>query len=160
KRVGRQHFPTFLLLLAWLATAPGDETIKGADRHEWLRDLRVLAVGLGLEKRFTLKEDQLEYYLSQVLLPQLRWILRRLQEVRWESLLEHATDFDLLQTRDELLTWLMQASSARRYQDRHDDEYPRWAVDVRDTFNTLPIPEQAMALAGWLALRSYSPSWL
>ncbi|MBO0779968.1 MAG: hypothetical protein J2P37_14185 [Ktedonobacteraceae bacterium] len=160
KRTGRQHFPTFLHLLVRLATEPGSETTRDDDEHEWLFDLRILALGLGLEKRFVQKKDPLEYYLIQALMPQLHWLFRRLQEVRWEQLLECVTDFDLLQARDELRTWLMRLSNARYYRDRLPDDYPSFDLDVADIFRSLPTTDQALALVSWVALRSLSPSWL
>lgn len=160
KRTGRQHFPTFLRLLAELATEQASEVIGDYDERERLFDLRILALGLGLEKRFVQKKDPLEYYLVQVFMPQLRWLFRRLQEVRWEQLLESATDFDLLQTRDELCTWLMRLRNARHYRDRLPNDYPRWDLNVPDIFRSLPAAEQALVLVGWLALRSLSPFWL
>ena len=160
KRTGRQHFSTFLRLLTRLATELGSETTGDYDEREWLFDLRILALGLGLEKRFVQKKDALEYYLVQVLMPQLHWLFRRLQEVGWEHLLESVTDFDLLQTRDELCTWLMQFSNARYYRDRLPDDYPRFDLNVPDIFRSLPTTDQALVLVSWVALRSLSPSWL
>jgi hypothetical protein len=160
KRTGRQHFPTFLRLLVKLATEPGSQTTSDDDEREWSFDLRILALGLGLEKRFVQKKDPLEYYLVQVLMPQLHWLFRHLQEVRWEQLLESATDFDLLQTRDELCTWLMRLGNARQFRDRLPNDYPRWGLNAQDLFRFLSTPDQALVLVGWVALRSYSPSWL
>jgi hypothetical protein len=160
KRTGRQHFSTFLRLLTKLATELGSETTGDYDKREWLFDLRILALGLGLEKRFVQKKDPLEYYLVQVLMPQLHWLFRRLQEVGWEPLLESVTDFDLLQTRDEQCTWLMRFSNARYYRDRLPDDYPRFDLNVPDIFRSLPTTDQALVFVSWVALRSLSPSWL
>jgi len=158
KRIGREHFPTFLRLLVELATEIGDESLRTYDEHEWLFDLRILALGVGLEKRFVQKKDPLEYYLVQVLMPQLHWLFGQLQEVRWEQLVENATDFDLLQTRDELCTWLMRWGSAKQYQDRLPDDYPRWHINIQEIFRSLSTADQALVLVGWLALRSLSSS--
>jgi hypothetical protein len=160
KRTGRQHFSTFLRLLTKLATELGSETTVHYDKCEWLFDLRILALGLGLEKRFVQKKDLLEYYLVQVLMPQLHWLFRQLQEVGWEQLLESVTDFDLLQTRDELCTWLMRFSNARYYRDRLPDDYPSFDLNVPDIFRSLSTTDQALVLVSWVALRSLSPSWL
>jgi hypothetical protein len=160
KRTGRQHFPTFLRLLAKLATEPGSETTGDDDERERVFDLRILALGLGLEKRFVQKKDPLEDYLVQVLIPQLHWLFRHLLEVHWEPLLESATDFDLLQTRDELCSWLMRLGNARQFRDRLPNDYPRWDLNAQDLFRSLSTPDQALVLVGWFALRSYSPSWL
>jgi hypothetical protein len=130
------------------------------DEHERLLDLRILALGLGMEKRFVQKKDALEYYLDRALIPQLRWLFARLQEVRWEHLLENATDFDLLQTRDELCTWLMRLSNAHYYRDRLPNDYPRWALNAQDIFRSLPTTDQALVLVSWLALHLRSSSWL
>lgn len=160
KRTGRQHFPTFLRLLVKLATEQGSETTGHDDEREWLFDLRILALGLGLKKRFVQKKGPFEYYLVQVLMPQLHWLFRRLQEVRWEQLLESASDFDLLQTRDELCTWLMRLRNARHYRDRLPDDYPSFDLNASDIFRSLPTTDQALVLVGWLTLRSLSPFWL
>ena len=134
--------------------------MAGDDEHERLLDLRILALGLGMEKRFVQKKDPLEYYLGQVLMPQLHWLFRRLQEVPWEHLLESATDFDLLHTRDELYTCLMRLRNARHHRERLPDDYPNFDLNVSDLFRSLPTADQALVLVGWLALRSLSPSWL
>ena len=160
KRIGRQYFPTFLRLLSELAAEQDFKMTGDYDEHERLLDLRILALGLGVEKRFVQKKDPFEYYLSQALMPQLRWLFRQLQEANWEHLLENATDFDLLQTRDELCTWLMRFRNAQQYQDRLPDDYPRWDLNAPDIFRSLPITDQALVLAGWLALRLRSSSWL
>jgi hypothetical protein len=160
KRIGGHHFPTFLRLLVELTTELSSETTSNYDKHEWLLDLRILALGLGLEKRFVQKKDPLEYYLVQVLMPQLHWLFLRLQEVRWEQLLESATDFDLLQTRDELCSWLMRLGNARQYRDQLPTDYPSFDLNAQDIFRSLPTTDQALVLVGWLALRSLSSSWL
>jgi len=158
KRIGRQSFSTFLRMLIELATVPGNEMSFVYDKHEQLLDLRILALGLGLEKRFVQKKDNLEYYLIQVLMPQLHWLFGRLQEIRWERLQEDTTDFDLLQTRDEFCTWLMRWGGARQYQDRLSDDYPRWQINVQEIFNSLSMADQTLVLVGWLALRSLQSS--
>lgn len=160
KRIGRHYFPTFLRLLAELATEQSFEIPGDYDKQEWLLDLRIFALGLGMEKRFVQKKDPLEYYLGRVLMPQLHWLICRLQEVNWEHLLENATDFDLLQTRDELCTWLMRLRNARPYRDRLPNDYPRFDLNVPDIFHSLPTTDQALVLVSWVALRSLSPSWL
>jgi hypothetical protein len=160
KRVGRQHFPTLLRLLAELATEHSGKMARDDDQYERLLDLRILALGLGMDKRFVQQQEPVDYYLSQVLMPQLRWLFRRLQEANWEHLLENATDFGLLQTRDEVCTWLMQLKSAQQYRDRLPDEYPRWDLKGADIFRSLRMTDQALVLMGWLALRSHTSSWL
>lgn len=160
KRIGRQHFPTFLRLLARLATEPGSKMAGDYDEREWLFDLRILALGLGLEKRFVQKKDPLEYYMNQLFMPQLHWLFCRLQEMNWENLLENVTDFDLLQTRDELCTWLMRLRSARQDRDRLPNDYPRFNLNAPDIFRSLPMTDQALVLVCWLALRLRSSFWL
>jgi hypothetical protein len=160
KRIGRQYFPTFLRLLVELATDLDTQMTSYYDEDEWLLDLRILARGLGLEKRFVQKKDALEYYLVQILMPQLRWLFHRLQKVDWEHLLENAANFDLLQTRDELCNWLMRVEHARQFRDRLPNDYPRWDLSAQHLFRSLATTDQALVLVGWLALRSLSPSWL
>jgi len=154
KRIGREHFPTFLRMLIDLATETEDGTAQRSDAYERLIDLRILARGLGLEKRFVQKDDDLEYYLVQIVIPQLRWVLAQLQAVDCEQMLEHATDFDLLQTRDELCSWMMRWGRARQYQDHLSADYPRWQIDIQQIFSSLSTADQALILVGWLALRA------
>ncbi len=173
KRIGREHLPTFFRMLIELATESGEDRphplapspfiVNGegeprycleyctrGDAYERLIDLRILARGLGVEKRFVEKDDALEYFLVQFLIPQLRWVFVRLQAVDWEYLLEHATDFDLLQTRDEMRTWLMRWGIARQYQDHLPADYPRWQIDVQQIFAALSTSDQALMFAsGW-----------
>lgn len=103
-------------------------------------------------------KEHLEYYLGQVLMPQLRYIFSQLQEVSWEHLLENTTDFDLLQTRDELCTWLIRWRSAMQYQHRLPDEYPRWQINIHESFYSLSIADQVLVFVCWLALRSLPSS--
>jgi len=44
--------------------------------------------------------------------------------------------------------------------DQLPNDYPRWDLNVQDLFRSLSTTDQALVLAGWLALRSLSPSWL
>lgn len=160
KRVGREHFSTFLSRLLELAVEDSNEVGSAVDEHERQLDLRILARGLGLEKRFVSRKDSLEYYLIRFLIPQLRWFLRWPQEVRWEELLEHVADFEVLQARDDLCTWLMRLGNARQYRDRLPDDYPRWETNLQEIFHALSTTEQALIVVAWLALRTLSPSWL
>jgi hypothetical protein len=162
KRIGREHFPTFLVRLLELAVEDSDERASPADEdeHERLLDLRILARGLGLEKHFVSKKDSLDYYLGQFLLPRLRWFSGWSQEVRWEDLLEQVNDFELLQIRDDLRTWLIRLGNARQYRARLPADYPRWEINFEDIFRALSMIDQAMVLVGWLALRRLSPSWI
>jgi hypothetical protein len=160
KRIGREYFPSFLHILIKLATEPGDETPRTYDEHEWQLDLRILALGLGMEKRFVQKKDALEYYLVQFLMPQLHWLFSVLQEIRWEHLLENTTDFDLLQSRDDLRNRLMiKAGNAREHLDRLPKDYPRWHINFQEIFHSLTVADQALVLVGWLGLRSSCASY-
>lgn len=160
KRIGREHFSTFLSRLLELAVEDSDEIGSAADEHERQLDLRILARGLGLEKRFVSKKDSLEEYLVQFLIPQLYWFFRWPQEVHWEELLEHVDDFEVLQARDDLCTWLMRLGNSRHYRDRLPDDYPRWEMDLQEIFRTLSTADQALVLVAWLALHTLSSSWL
>lgn len=158
KRIGRAHFPTFLARLLELAVEESGERSSTVDEHERQLDLRILARGLGLEKRFVSRKEALEAYLVGFILPHLRWFLRWSQEVCWEALLEHVTVFEALQARDELRTWLMRLSHGKRYQDRLPADYPRWEIDFQAIFRDLPPADQALLLVGWIALGTLSPS--
>jgi hypothetical protein len=152
KRIGYAHFPTFLCLLIELAAKTDNEIIHCYDEHEQLLNLHILARGLGLEKYFVQKKISLEYYLMQIFLPQLRWLFAQLQEVRWEHLLQHISDFELLQTRDNLSTWLLRWEIAGQYRDQLPADYPRWDVNVQEIFRSLPTNEQMLVFVIWLAL--------
>jgi hypothetical protein len=156
KRVGREHFPSFIRILMDIAIESDSGAERLCDTYERGLDLRILALGFGLEKRFVQKKDALEYYLVQALIPNLRWVFSRLQEVSWEHLLDDRTDFDLLQARDELCTWLMRWQNARQYRNRLPADYPRWRIDVQQNFSSLAVADQALVVVGWLALRSQS----
>ncbi|QBD80478.1 hypothetical protein EPA93_32695 [Ktedonosporobacter rubrisoli] len=159
KRVGRKHFSTFLSRLLDLTTEDGSERAVSDDEYEWQLDMRILARGLGLEKRFTSKRKALEYYLLGFLLPRLRWFFRWSQELAWEELLEHVTAFEVLQARDELLTWLMRQGTARQLRDQFPDDYPLWEIDLQEYFRALSPDDQALVLVVWLALRTLPSSW-
>jgi hypothetical protein len=160
KRIGREHFSTFLVRLLELAVEDSGDISSATDIYERQLDLRILARGLGLEKRFVSRNDALEAYLVQFLLPRLHWFFRWPQEVRWEALLDQVAEFEVLQARDELRTWLMRLGNGRQYQDRLPDDYPRWEIDLQDIFRALPSTDQMLVLVGWLALRTLSPSQL
>ncbi|MEO6890100.1 MAG: hypothetical protein ABI456_12165 [Ktedonobacteraceae bacterium] len=160
KRIGREHFSTFLSLLLELTAEDKGEIGSIADEYERQLDLRILARGLGLEKRFVSRKDALEYYLVQFLLPQLHWFFRWSQEARWEELLEHVADFEVFQARDDLCTWLMRLGNGRQYQDRLPDDYPRWEMNLQEIFRALSPADQALVLVAWLALRTLPSFWL
>jgi hypothetical protein len=160
KRIGREHFSTFLSRLLELVVEDSGEIGSAADEHERQLDVRILARGLGLDKRFVSKKESLEEYLVQFLLPHLHWFFRWLQEVCWEELLEHVDDFEVLQARDDLCTWLMRLGNARHYRGRLPDDYPRWEIDLQEIFRALSTTDQALVLVVWLALRTLSSSWL
>lgn len=111
-----------------------NEIVSDDDHHERMLDRRILAFGLGMEKRFVQKKEPLQYYLDQELMPQLHRLFRQLQEVNWEHLLENANNFDVLQTRDEMCTWLMRLRSARQERDQLPADYPRWEIEVSNIF--------------------------
>ena len=94
------------------------------------------------------------YYPFCFLVPQMRWLFTRLQEIRWDGLLSSTTDFGLLEMRDDLCNWLMRWGNAKQYQDRLPNDYPRWDIDFQDIFRSLPLADQAIVLVGWLALHS------
>lgn len=160
KRIGREHFSTFLLRLLELAMEGHGEEASMADEHERQLDVRILARGLGLEKRFVSRHEALDYYLAGFLLPRLRWFFRWSQETGWEELLEHVTAFEVLQARDDLRTWLMRLGNARRSQDRLPNDYPRREMDFQELFHALSMTDQALVLVIWLALRTLPSSWL
>lgn len=160
KRIGRAHFSTFLSRLLELAMEDGNERANVDDEHERQLDLRILARGLGLEKRFVNRQDALEYYLGQFLIPRLRWFFRWVQEIHWEELLDRVTDFEVLQARDELRTWLMRQGNARPYRDQLPADYPRWEIDFQEIFRALSTTDQAVVLVAWLALRTLPSSWI
>lgn len=160
KRIGREHFSTFLSRLLELAMEGHDEKASMADEHERQLDERILARGLGLEKRFVSRHEALDYYLAGFLLPRLRWFFRWSQETDWEELLERVTSFEVLQARDDLRTWLILLGNARRSQDRLPNDYPRWEMDFQELFRALSMTDQALVLVIWLALRTLLSSWL
>jgi len=160
KRIGREHFSTFLSRLLELTGEPNDETDSLVDEHEQQLDWRIVARGLGLEKRFVSRKASLEEYLVHFLIPQLRWFLHWPQEIRWEALLEQVDDFEILQARDDLSTWLMRLGNARHHQDRLPDDYPRWELNVQELFQALSTTDQATVLVIWLALRTLPTSLL
>lgn len=160
KRIGREHFSTFLSRLLELAMEDRDEKVSPADEYERQVDLRILARGLGLEKRFVARKDSLEYYLIQFLLPQLHWFFHWPQEVRWEELLKRVDAFAVLQVRDDLRTWLMRLENGRHYQDRLPDDYPRWEINLAEIFRALSLSDQSLVFVAWLALRTLPSSQL
>jgi hypothetical protein len=111
-------------------------------------------MGLGLEKRFVQKKDSLEYYLVQVLIPQLTWFLCSLQEICWDHFLQRVDDFELLQMRDEFRTWLMRLEIMRQYRDRLPSDYPRWDLNIQEIFYSLSVPDQELVFVCWLAALS------
>lgn len=160
KRIGREHFSTFLSLLLSLSMEVDSESASLADDHEQQFDLRILARGLGLEKRFVSKKEALNSYLVGFLLPLLRWFFRWSQELDWQGLLEHVTAFEMLQARDDLRSWLRRLENARHYRDRLPKEYPSFEIDFQELFRTLPTADQALVLVVWLALQTLPSSWL
>jgi hypothetical protein len=160
KRIGRAHFSTFLSRLLDLALEESGKGASPADEHERQFDLRILARGLGLEKRFVSKKEARNSYLVGFLLPLLRWFFRWTQEMDWEALVEHVTVFEVLQARDDLRNWLMRLGHARHSRERLPDDYPSFEIDLQELFQALSAPDQALVLLVWLALRTLPSSWL
>lgn len=160
KRIGREHFSTFLSRLLELAVEDSGQRASTADEDERQLDVRIVARGLGLEKRFVSRKEALDSYLVGFLLPHLRWFFRWTQAIDWEELLEQVTDFEVLQARDDLCTWLMRLGNARYYRDRLPDDYPSFEIDFQELFRALSTTDQALVLVVWLALRTLSSSWL
>lgn len=160
KRIGRRHFSTFLARLLDLTMEVDSERTSLVDDHEQQLDLRILARGLGLEKRFVDKKEALNLYLVGFLLPLLRWFFRWSQELDWQGLLEHVTAFEVLQARDDLRNWLRRLGNARHYRDRPPKEYPSFEIDFQELFRALSTADQALVLVVWLALQTLPSSWL
>ena len=154
KRVGRAHFSTFLSRLLDLAMENDDERASSTDEHERQLDLRILARGLGLSKRFVSRKEALEDYLVGYLLPHLRWFFRWSQKLDWEEVVEHVTAFEVLQVRDDLRSWLMRLGNARHSHEWLPKEYPRWEMDFQELFSALSTADQALVLVVWLAWRT------
>jgi hypothetical protein len=85
-------------------------------------------------------------------MPLLRELFSQLQRVDWSRLVEGATDFELLQTRDDLGSWLMRWGLLKQYQERLPADYPRWQINAQEIFRSLSPADQAVVFAGWLAL--------
>jgi len=160
KRIGRAHFSTFLARLLDLTMEDEGEGASLADDYERQLDLRILARGLGLEKRFVDRQEALSSYLLGFLLPRLRWFFRWSQKLDWQGLPERVTPFEVLQARDDLRNWLMRLGNARPHRDRLPREYPRWEGDARELFEALPMADQALVLVIWLALRTLPSAFL
>ncbi len=154
KRIGREHFSTFLLCLLDLTREEDGERDSLADEQERQFDRRILARGLGLEKRFVNKQEALNLYLVGFLLPRLRWFFRCLQALDWQGLLEHTTTCEVLQARDDLRNWLMRQANGRHYRQRLPNEYPSFEIDFPQLFEALSMADQALVLLVWLALRT------
>jgi hypothetical protein len=160
KRVGRKHFSTFLSRLLDLTVEDDGKRASVVDEHERLFDLRILARGLGLEKRFVSKKEALDSYLVGFLLPHLHWFFRWSQELDWQELLEHATPFEVFQARDDLRNWLIRQENARHYRVRFPNVYPSFEIDVQGLFGSLSTADQALVLVVWLALRTLPSAFL
>lgn len=159
KRIGRAYFPTFLSCLLDLTMEDDGKRASLADEHERQLDLRILARGLGLSKRFVSKQEPLDSYLVGFLLPRLHWFFRWSQELDWQALLEHVTTFEVLQARDDLRTWLIRLGNARHSRDRLPRGYPSFEIDFQELFETLSTTDQALVLVVWLALRTLPSFW-
>ena len=160
KRIGRAYFSTFLLRLLDLTMEEESERVSMADDHERQLDMRILARGIGLEKRFVGKKEALNSYLVGFLLPRLRWFFRWSQALDWQELLEHVTAFEVLQTRDDLRSWLMRQGNGRRSRDQLPNEYPIFEIDFQEIFQALSTADQALVLVIWLAMRTLPSAFL
>lgn len=154
RRIGRDGFVTFVRMLAPLVAGtplPASATI---DRAEQLADLRILARGLGLDKRFLRRRANLEQYVEPVLAPLLREAGAWARSCPWEAAVAGGDDFELLQARDSL----RQALRGGEWLERIDPcllrEYPHWRGALAVCFRDANPHEQALLLAVWLALRS------
>jgi hypothetical protein len=154
KRVGKEHFPTFMRILVDVASGTFEGYDTAYDAGEVLAELRILAKGLGLDEIFIKDNANIEHYIGKITVPLLQDLSAWLRMLSWEQALPTATDFDLLQARDEMRMFLMGFERSIPLWQQMPRDYPVWSAALREIFLSLEVDDQAALLAIWMALRS------
>lgn len=118
------------------------------------KELRILAKGLGLDEIFIKDNANIEHYIGKIAVPLLRDLSAWLRMLPWEQALRTATDFDLLQARDEMRMFLLGFERSIPLRQQMPRDYPVWNAALREIFQSLAVEAQAALLVIWMALRS------
>ncbi len=152
KRLGKEQFATFIRILIDIASGTFTGYSTSYDRREVLLELRILAKALGQNELFLKDEANIEHYIEKLLVPHLQEVSLWLQTLPWEQALTSATNFDMLQARDEIrmLSTRFEQGGDAIVQMR---DYPLWENAWQKNFPTVTIEDEMILLVMQLALR-------
>lgn len=153
KRLGKEQFATFIRMLIDIASGTFTGYSTSYDRREVLTELRILAKALGQNELFLKDDANIEHFIEKLLVPLLEDVSLWLQTSPWEQALQSATNFDLLQARDEI------CMLSTRFKQGGDvlvkmRDYPLWGDAWQKNFSAVTIEDEEILLVMQLALRA------
>ena len=151
KRIGKEHFPTFIRILLDIFSDTFEGYDTSYDVREVMTELRIIAKGLGLHKLFINDEENLEYYIGKFFVPFLRQVGSWLRTFPWKQALTIATDFELLEVRDEIRTAIIRTQHTFPCTKQLIRTYPIQSSMLQEILQTTSVDEQMILLILWLA---------
>ncbi len=156
KRVGKDYFPTFLRVLFDIVSGTFEDSAVTYDAAASMTELRILAKGLGFERRFIKDDANITHYIRGLIVPLLEQLSMRICAYEWEQVPQVFDDFELLQARDDVRMLLRGGEYALLDQKQLAHHYPVWGILLLRIFECLDTGDQALFLIIWMALRSWA----
>ncbi len=159
KRIGKTYFPTFIRILLDVISGTFEGYDMIYDDAEVMTELRILAKGLGLHELFIRDNTNLEHYIRRRFVPFLQNVSIWLRTLPWENALRIATDFELMQARDDIRNAILRIEQPFPRSTYLIRTYPTHGIALREILQTTTVGEQAMLLVLWLAVRMHTSSY-
>jgi hypothetical protein len=158
KRIGTISFPTFIRILLDVISGTFEGYDEAYDNVEVMTELRILAKGIGLHELFIKDDTNLDHFIRKRFVPFLQNVSLWIKTFPWEQVVRDASDFDLMQTRDDIRNALLRIEQPFPRSNYLIRTYPTHGVVLREILQTATISEQVMLLVFWLAVRMKASS--
>jgi len=159
KRVGKTYFPTFIRLLLDVISGTFEGYDEAYDDVEVMTELRILAKGMGLHELFIKDDTNLDHFIRKRFVPFMQNVGLWIKTLPWEKAVRVATDFELMQTRDDIRNAMLRTEHPFPRPNYLLRTYPTQSIALREILQTTTVDEQAMLLALWLAVRMSTSSY-
>lgn len=128
------------------------------DDVEVMTELRILAKGMGLHELFIKDDTNLDHFIRKRFVPFMQNVGLWIKTLPWEKAVRVATDFELMQTRDDIRNAMLRTEHPFPRPNYLLRTYPTQSIALREILQTTTVDEQAMLLALWLAVRMHTSS--
>jgi len=153
KRIGTTYFPTFIRILLDVISGTFEGYDEAYDDVEVMTELRILAKAMGLHELFIKDETNLDHFIRKCSVPFLQNVSLWIRTLPWERAMRNASDFELMQTRDDIHNALLRIEQSFPHPTYLIRTYPTHGVALREILQTATVGEQAMLLVFWLPIR-------